>query len=116
MKTFILILSLIFPLVSQAALTRQQIETLLNQKNMTLMQLEQRGAQVLLGEVTGHGRAVPFNKVQVLFTESEAILKHEIDSVEFKGGAEQLGNISTVRFQGQYVLKQDVKAAIVLGR
>lgn len=96
-------------------LTRQEMEVLLRVKNTSLNKLESGGNRLLMGEVTGHNSALPFSKVQILITEDEAILKQEISAVDFKG-VPQLGNVIAVHAQGQYVLKQDVKAVIISGQ
>jgi hypothetical protein len=114
MKLFLLMTCLLVSF-SSLGITHGKIEALLKSKNISLQKMEQQGAKVLMGEVTGHKNAVPFAKIQVLITEKKAILKNEIDSVDFQG-AKQFGNIVVVRSQGLYVLKQDVKAIIVLGQ
>lgn len=114
MKLIMLLMIALFSIPS-FAITKLEVAALLKEKNVSLQQLEQKGAQVILGEVTGHNSALPFSKIQVILTSDEAILRGEIDSVDFKG-TQQLGNVVAVRFQGQYVLKQDVKAVIVSGQ
>ncbi len=108
MKTFLILFTLLFSLTG-GAMTRPEIEALLKEKGHSLVEMEMRGLRLLMGEVTGH---IPFSKVQVLITEQEAIMKSEIDSVDFSGG-QTLGGVSSVRFKGQYVLRRDVKATIV---
>ena len=93
------------------AITKPQLEALLREKGIEISKLEAQGMQIYMGEVTGHLNALPFSKVQILVTEHEAILKSEIDSVDFSG-AQNLGSVVSVRFNGQYLLKQDVKATI----
>lgn len=114
MKIIALLFSILLTLPA-FAISRGEAEALLKEKNISLQALEQKGAKVLLGEVTGHISAMPFSQVAILLTEDEAILKKEIDSVDFSG-AQQIGNIRSVRFQGQYVLKQDVKGVILSPR
>lgn len=114
MKILFFLLVLLTSLTSHA-LTRPQLEALLKEKGVNLVEMEMRGMRLLMGEVTGHINAIPFSKVQVLVTEQEAILKTEIDSVDFNG-AQNMGSVVAVRFNGQYVLKKDVKATIVLGQ
>lgn len=112
-----ILFSLLFFLSSfnALAMTRPQLESLLKEKGINLAEVEIKGMKVLMGEVTGHINAVPFSKVQILVTNKEAILKNEIDSVDFRSGA-TLGDIISVRYSGQYILKKDVKATIVLGQ
>lgn len=111
MKTLIALLILVTSFASHA-LTRSQLEALLKEKGINLMEVEMQGMRVLMGEVSGHINAIPFSKVQILVTDNEAILKREIDSVDFNG-AQNLGGVSSVRFNGQYVVKRDIKATIV---
>jgi len=106
---FLLIISMLFS-QSTFALTRAQINELLSHKGLTLENLEGQGAKALAGEVTGHG--ILFNQVRVLLTEHEAILKDEIDSVTFSKNP-VLKDVQSVRFNGQYVLKSDLRGAIV---
>lgn len=97
-----IILSLLMLVVSAEtfALDRATIELLLSVKHKTLKEYEAKGAKTLMGEVTGH---ISFNNMHVMLTESEAILKEEVDSIEG----------DTIRFNGQYILKSDIKAMIV---
>jgi hypothetical protein len=112
MKTFIALFLIMISFASQA-LTRPQLEILLKEKGINLAEVEMKGMKVLMGEVSGHINAVPFSKVQILVTDNEAILKSEIDSVDFSG-AQNMGGVASVRFNGQYVMKKDIKATIVL--
>jgi len=101
--------------LSSYAMTRSQLETLLKEKGINLAEVEMKGMKVFMGEVTGHINTIPFSKVKALVTDKEAILKSEIDSVDFKAG-QSLGDVVSVRYSGQYILKKDVKATIVLGQ
>lgn len=112
MKTLIALLILLTSFASHA-LTRPQLEALLKEKGINLMEVEMQGMRVLMGEVSGHINAIPFSKVQILVTENEAILKNEIDSVDFSG-AQTMGSVSSVRFNGQYIMKKDIKATIAV--
>ncbi|HXH31286.1 MAG TPA: hypothetical protein VNJ01_10780 [Bacteriovoracaceae bacterium] len=114
MKTVFFLLTLLLSFQS-FALTRTEIDQLLAKKKTSLPKLETQGAKLLPGEVTGHGKSVSFSKVAVLLTDREAILKSEIESVEFDG-VHNLENIQTIRFNGQYISREDVKATIILGQ
>lgn len=109
MKILFILLVLLSSLVAEA-MPRPQLEALLREKGVILADAEMRGMRVLMGEVTGH---IPFSKVQVLVTDREAILKSEIDSVDFNG-PQSVGGVVSVRYNGQYVLRKDVKAVLVL--
>lgn len=97
------------------ALTRPELGVLLKEKGIDIQQVELKGMKIYMGEVSGHINAVPFSQVQVLVTETEAITKGEFESVDFNG-AQNLGSVVSVRYNGQYISKQDVKATIVLGQ
>jgi hypothetical protein len=109
MRILFFLLFFLSSLTAQA-LSRPQLETLLKEKGVKLVEMELQGLKVIMGEVTGH---IPFSKVQILVTDNEAILKEEIDSVDFNG-SQNFGSVISVRFNGQYVMKKDVKAVLVL--
>lgn len=109
MKKLFLLLSLLISFGAQA-LTLAEMEVLLRAKGLSVGELQARNMQVFMGENTGHLEGLPFNRVHVLLTESEAILKHEIESVDLSG--QTLGGLKSLRHNGQYILKQDVKAVI----
>lgn len=97
--------------ISAFALTAGDLDKLLRQKGLTIQQFEIQEAKVLMGEVTGHA---PFAKVQVVFIKNEAILRQEMEGVAFKAGASPiLKNVDVIRYKGQYITSQDIKAAIV---
>lgn len=98
--------------LSSFALTRSAASGLLKEKGVELLELERKGMQTLMGEVTGHRSFIPFSQVQVLFTEREAILESEIEDVDFSA-APNLGSVISIRYNGQYISKQDVKGAVL---
>lgn len=102
----------IFSIGFAHALTRSDVERMLAAKNVSLRALEGQGAVMLLGEVTGHGRSVPLEKVEAILTEKDVILSHEIESVS-PNGARNLSQSDSIRAQGQYILREDVKATIL---
>lgn len=110
MKKFIFFILLMFSF-GASALTMEQLEVLLKQKGIEVRDLNSRNMTIYMGENTGH---LPFSKVQILVTENEAILKKEIDSADLSG--QNLGSMNSVRYNGQYILKQDVKAAIAISK
>lgn len=101
MKTILILIALVFATAAQA-LDRQSISELLEKKGVALVELERRGFQVLMGEVTGSTKGIPLAKVQAILTHDEAILRREIEGTEVRGSA-VLGNLQSVRFGGQYV-------------
>ncbi len=112
MKKFFLLLCLMLS-VSAHALTLAELEVLLQAKGLSVGQLQARDMQIFMGENTGHLEGLPFNRVQILATDNEAILRHEIDSVDLSGG-QTLGNMKSLRHNGQYILKSDVRAVITI--
>ena len=114
MKAFV-ILFLLLSALSSYGMTRPEAERLLKEKNLSLTTLEAQGWKLLPGEVTGHGRAIAFSKVQAILTEDQAIMRSEFDAVSFSG-AEVLSSLESLRFSGQYIMRQDVKASLILDR
>jgi hypothetical protein len=113
MKIILVIVALI-SLINQSSaqsLSREQVAELLAQRNISLTQLESRGSRLLLGEVTGAGK-VTNDRIQVIVTTDQALLKNEIDSMDSMQ-PEVLQNLQSFRAQGTYFLKSDIKAVIV---
>ncbi len=106
MKTLSLLLVLLFSF-SAFAISNAKVEDLLRQRGLTVEELGEQGMEVFMGENTGH---LPFNKVRIIITENEAILRSEIDSVDLSGST--LGSVKSVRYNGRYLLKSDIKAAV----
>jgi hypothetical protein len=104
MKTLLVLLVLLSS-ISSHALTKPQLETLLKQKGISLSDLERQGMSVILGEVTGHRQFLPTAKVHTIATEHEAILKHEIESMDFQH--------QSIRYRGQYLTMDEIKAVIL---
>lgn len=111
MKIFMSLVLFMF-MSSAFALTRSDVERMLSSKNVSLQGLEASGSVMLLGEVTGHGRSIPLEKVQAILTDKDAILRHEIESVS-PSGVKILGSSDSIRAGGQYILIEDVRATIL---
>lgn len=109
MKILILI---IFMAANSFAITRSDVERLLSHRNVSLKALEASGAQMLMGEVTGHGRAIPVEKIEAILTDNKAILRKDIEGL-IPTGARSLNSVETIRSQGQYILTEDVRATIL---
>lgn len=112
MKALLSILGIIFTLTAFASITRDDLERLLREKGQTIQNFERQGARMILGETTGGGRSVQFARVEVVFTRSEAILKGEIESVNFSSGS-TVGGLESLRSGGKYITNDDVIAIIV---
>jgi hypothetical protein len=106
---FFLLIS--FQAFSQSV-SRNQIESILRSRQIQLSQLEAQGQRLLIGEVTGAGRSLPLNRVQIFITNDQAILSHEIESYDVKTPA-ALGNLSSLRSSGVYYLSSDIKAVLI---
>jgi hypothetical protein len=111
MKTFLILFAILVSLPTMA-ITRASIQSLLLQKGTSLESLEKQGYKSILGETTGHAKSVPLSKVVVIITEEEVILKKEIEGTEVSG-APVVGNLQSVRFNGQYINSSDVVGVIV---
>lgn len=95
------------------ALDRASADRLLQQRQLSLQQMERSGARLLLGEVTGAGFVLPADRVQVVFVRGEAILRKEIESMDFSPATGSLKDLSSFRVRGMYFTKEDVRGAIV---
>jgi len=94
------------------AISRQEVETLLRSKNISLRGLEAQGSVLLMGEVTGHGKVIPMDKVEAILTDREVILRHEIESIS-PHGQRSLSTTDSIRGNGRYILTEDVQATIL---
>jgi hypothetical protein len=112
MKTLTILFSLIVTNVFAQNLSRTQIEQLLLKKNIKLSAVESLGSKLLIGEVTGAGRGVPMSKIQAFITHDRAILSSEIDSID-AGVPSVLSNLSSLRFEGNYILSTDLEAVLI---
>ena len=109
MKTLTLALMILVMTNVAYALDRLSASQLLEQKNVSLSTLENSGSKLLLGEITGAGRSVPTNKVEVIFIRSEAILKNEIESID----GNTLSTIQSFRAKGVYFLNSDIQGVVL---
>ena len=72
--------------------------------------------QIILGEFTGAGREVEIDIVEVFVTEQEAILKKEVDKINFKGeftGASLVSEIDSLEIDGNVILAEEIAALVV---
>lgn len=111
MKIFFLLLTLILTL-PVFAIDFVSVQELLKQKGTSLEAQSQKGNKAILGEVTGHAKSIPVSKVVVILTNDEAILNHEIEATEVSGTS-VIGNIQSVRYNGQYITAQEIVGVIV---
>lgn len=111
MKILFLFLTLILTL-PVFALDLASVQSLLKQKGTSLEAQSMKGNKAVLGEVTGHAKSIPVSKVVIILTKDEAILKQEIEATEVSG-AEVVGNIQSVRFNGQYITAEEIVGVIV---
>lgn len=111
MKILFLLLTLILTL-PVFAIDFVSVQQLLKQKGTSLEAQSQKGNKAILGEVTGHAKSIPVSKVVVILTNDEAILKQEIEGTEVSG-APVVGNLQSVRFNGQYIPASAIVGVIV---
>ena len=109
MKALLLTLSLLLSF-SSFAISKGDLEKLLAEKNLTLGDFQ--NSKVLLGEVTGAGKSLPFSKVAVIVTEQEAILSNEIVDVSFKAQSKKLGDLDLARTRTENITLRDVVGII----
>ena len=109
---FLTLIILLTSMLPAWSLTRSEMEEMLRTKNLSLSSFESRGLQVIMGEVTGHGRQIPMDKLEAIFTDKDVILRREIEATT-PAQARSLSGIDTLRARGQYFLKGDVKATII---
>jgi hypothetical protein len=111
MRTFLILFTLLISLPSMA-IDQASLQQLLKQKGTSLEEQSRKGNKAILGEVTGHAKSVPLSKVVIIVTEGEAILKQEIEGTEVSG-APVVGNLQSVRFNGQYVPSSGIVGVII---
>ncbi len=112
MKTLIIISTLLLSF-SALALDRVNAEKLLQQRQLNLRAMEQSGSKLLLGEVTGAGLVLPADRVQVILVEQRAILKKEIESMDFSPVSGKLGDLDSFRVGGSYFTREDIRGVVV---
>lgn len=111
MKILFLLSTLILTL-PVFAIDLVSVQALLAQKGTSLEAQSKKGNKAVLGEVTGHAKSIPLSKVVIILTNNEAILKQEMETTEVSG-ALVVGNIQSVRFDGQYITAQEIVGVIV---
>lgn len=112
MKNFLILIAFVISF-SALALDRSGADRLLQQRQLSLQQMERSGARLLLGEVTGAGFVLPADRVQVVFVRGEAILRKEIESMDFSPATGSLKDLSSFRVRGMYFTKEDIRGAVV---
>lgn len=107
MKTLLLIVTLLLSVTLHAQeFRRLHAERLLSGRRLSLEQFEQRGSELLLGEVTGAGRTLNIERVEVLFLADQAILKSEIESLPQT-------DLDSFRAHGIYYTVEDIRAVLL---
>ena len=109
MKTILKSIILLTFSLNALAFDRMAASLLLEEKKVSLVNLERSGSQLLLGEITGAGRSNPLNQIQVIFIQNEAILKSEIESMD----GNTLSNMQSFRAKGTYFLNSDIKGVVL---
>jgi len=80
---------------------------------MSLQILEQQGSQLLLGEVTGAGRALNAEQIDAIFMQDQVVLKQEIEAITFKKKGKKLADIDSFRANGLYFTIEDIQAVLI---
>jgi len=112
MKALILFLGLLSAFQA-LALDRQAAERMLQQKQISLRQIEQGGGKLLLGEVTGAGLVLPADRVQAILLADRAILRRELEGMEFNPSTGRLGDLDSFRAGGVYFTREDIRGVVV---
>lgn len=112
MKASLLIVLMI---VSAKAMSmdRNTADQLLQAQGMNLSHLEASGATLLLGEVTGGGRAIPADRVQAIILDNQAITRTQISSMDFRPATNRLSDIDSFRAGGTYFTREDIRGVVV---
>lgn len=115
MKAIVLIaVMVLMAIVNTAhAMDRSLAAQLISQRNLNLTSLEQTGAQLILGEVTGGGKVLPADRVQVILLQDRAILKREIVGMDFSPVTGKLGDLDSFRVGGLYYTKEDIRGVVI---
>lgn len=75
-----------------------------------------RNHEIILGEFTGAGMEVEIDKVLVFVTEQEAILKKEIEKINFNGeftGTSLVSEIDSLEINGDVILAEELAALVI---
>lgn len=96
------------------AFERDHAERLLDSRQISLINLEQQGNQLLLGEVTGAGRALNAEQIEIIFLHDQVILKKEIEAISFKKKGKLLSDLDSFRAHGLYYTAEDIQAVLIL--
>lgn len=112
MKALILVMGLLTAFQA-LALDRGQADRLLQERQLSLRQMEQGGNRLLLGEVTGAGLVLPADRVQVVLLQDRAVLKREIESMAFSPVTGKLGDLDSFRVGGTYFTREDIRGVVV---
>ncbi len=90
------------------------VENVLRRNNLSINGLKREGFKVLLGEVTGAGRAVPVDAVEYIVTKKEVMPMSDVTHINFKNpsAAKHLSDIKAFDFDQKRVLLNKVKGVV----
>ena len=94
------------------AFEREHVNQLLSKRDLSLQQLERQGHELLLGEVTGAGRIINLNQVQIILLQDRIVLKKEIESISTINHKSGLKDLESFRAFGLYFTREDIKGVI----
>ena len=112
MKSLILIVLMIAS-ANAMSMDRGTADQLLLAQGLNLARFEQAGSVLLLGEVTGGGRAVPMDSVQAILLEDRAIIRNQIGAMDFKPASGRLADLDSFRAGGVFFTKEDIRGVVV---
>jgi uncharacterized protein (UPF0548 family) len=115
-KTFTL-MTFFFVLISFAGevtgVGRQALQVL-RQHNMSIAELRQAGLKVHLGEVTGVGKRIHLDQVEMVVSKNKVFKMRELSHVEFKNPsqARSLNDVVHLEFDRAKVRIKDIGAVV----
>jgi len=112
MKAFFL-LAVMLVSAKAFSMDRGEAERLVAQRSLNLATLERAGSQLLLGEVTGGGRLLPADRVQVILLDGRAVLKAEVVSMDFSPVTGRLSDLDSFRVGGTYHTREDIRGVVI---
>jgi hypothetical protein len=90
------------------------VESVLKRNNLSMAGLRRDGFKVLLGEVTGAGKAVPLDALKFIVTKKDLMPMSEVTHINFKSpsAAKNLSDIKALEFNLKRVSAGNIKAVI----
>lgn len=116
MKTLILSLLFLATIPAQAGefTGAGQVAQILKSNNMSVESLRQQGLKIIQGEVTGAGRQIPLDRINMVITDSQLLRMRQARRIEYKhpSDARSLGDVQHIEFGRLKVRPNQLKAVI----